>query len=385
MAVAILALAVQRAGTPVSAPVLQVANVVADRRSFRPAAGERVTWRFRTSAAARVSALLYDARDVLVRALEQDADRPSGDHQIAWDGKDDTGREAPPGYYLLAIEARAGSEMVRYDPGESTGGEAFQAAVGYDPGRRAVRYALQRPALVRILLGLKRDGPLLRTLVDWVARAPGEHEEPWDGWDASGVVRFADSRELDVQVWAYELPVNAVVVEAPAATAPKAPASSAPPDPASLAPVRLSFLDFGADRPRRPRAAGRVPEMYNHWQHDRARCHDPRIGLRVAGEARRDDKGAVIVGGPLRLQVEVPAGEAAFLQDERFEAVVYLDGSFVFEEEQGYLPFTWTLRPEILTPGEHVVTLMIRGYEGHFGTASLRVARPKAGSAAARS
>ena len=73
------------------------------------------------------------------------------------------------------------------------------------------------------------------------------------------------------------------------------------------------------------------------------------------------------------------------LHEERFEAVIYVDGSFVFEEEQGYLPFTWMLQPEMVTPGEHVITFMIRGYEGHFGTTSIRVMRPSgAGPAAAR-
>ena len=30
---------------------------------------------------------------------------------------------------------------------------------------------------------------------------------------------------------------------------------------------------------------------------------------------------------------------------------------------------------DILTPGDHVVTFMLRGYDGHFGSASIRVRR----------
>jgi hypothetical protein len=117
--------------------------------------------------------------------------------------------------------------------------------------------------------------------------------------------------------------------------------------------------------------------MYNHWQHDRARCHNPEVALGVpAGVARQPD-GAVRATAPVPVRLELSERESSFLQEERFEAVIYVDGVFAFEEEQGYFPFTWTLNPEILTPGEHVVTFMIRGYEGHFGSASLRVVRPR--------
>ena len=43
---------------------------------------------------------------------------------------------------------------------------------------------------------------------------------------------------------------------------------------------------------------------------------------------------------------------------------------------QGYLPFTRRLKPELLPPGEHIVTFMIRGYDGHFGSGSIKVYRP---------
>jgi hypothetical protein len=115
--------------------------------------------------------------------------------------------------------------------------------------------------------------------------------------------------------------------------------------------------------------------MYNHWQHDRLRCHNPGALLSVAGGGARGD-GPVSVGAPLPLKLELPADEAAFVQEERFETVIYVDGVFAFEEEQGYLPFTWTLEPAMLTAGDHVVTFMVRGYEGHFGSSSIRVTRP---------
>jgi flagellar hook capping protein FlgD len=365
-------------------PALSVTGVVAERLSFRPSRGETAAWRYRTSRSARVKASIYDARDVLVRALLDGADLEAGDHTLSWDGRDDKGRPAPPAYYLLAIEAAAGGDKVRFDPSESTGGTLLAATdVKADAAKNVVRYALEKPSLVRILLGLKKDGPLLRTLVDWVARGAGEHVESWDGWDASGAIQFGASPDLDVQVWAYDLPVNAVVVVGGAADPADAtlPAASSAP---SASPPRLEFLDFEAGRAVRERGARKPHEVYNHWMHDRARCHDPKIRLEAPESTTRAADGAVSVGAPTPLRLAMAPEEGSFLQEERFEAVVYLDGAFVFEEEQGYLPFTWMLKPDLLTPGEHVITFMARGYEGHFGTASLKVFRPGAVAAAGR-
>ena len=80
----------------------------------------------------------------------------------------------------------------------------------------------------------------------------------------------------------------------------------------------------------------------------------------------------------------VDPAEGSFRQDERFESVSCMDGFFALEEENN-LSFTWTLKPESLTPGEHLATCMVRGYEGHFGPASIRVRRGgEAGSSAGR-
>jgi len=362
--------------SPVGDVLPAVSDVVAERLSFRPQSGEKVSWRYRTAVASTVTASIFDGRDLLVRVVLKGQDLPAGDHRLAWDGRDDDGRVAPPGYYVLTIESQAGGKTVRYDPTEATGGELTQAsAARYDTGRGLVNYALQKPSLLRIHLGLKDDGPLLRTLVDWVARSAGEHTESWDGWDASHVIRFGDSPKLDIQVWAYALPVNAVIVDPPATTLLPAVLKSRPADSPTV--TRPEFLEFPRGRPTRPKGAARAHEMYNHWQHDRTRCHNPIVGLKAVGTESRGGSGPLTVAAPLPLRLDLTPEEASSLQDERFEAVIYVDGIFEFEEEQGYLPFTWSLKPEMLTPGEHVITFMVRGYEGHFGSSSIRVLRPK--------
>jgi hypothetical protein len=64
-----------------------------------------VTWRTGFERA-RVTIALYDVRGRRVRLLLDDPEAP-GAAGAAWDGTDDAGRAAPPGVYVVALDARA--------------------------------------------------------------------------------------------------------------------------------------------------------------------------------------------------------------------------------------------------------------------------------------
>ena len=49
------------------------------------------------------------------------------------------------------------------------------------------------------------------------------------------------------------------------------------------------------------------------------------------------------------------------------------DGIFVFENETGFLPMTWNWDSTSVNPGTHYLTANLRGYEGNFGIATLKV------------
>lgn len=57
----------------------------------------------------------------------------------------------------------------------------------------------------------------------------------------------------------------------------------------------------------------------------------------------------------------------------RFEPVFFVDGQFAFENEVGFVPMTWNFDPRSLNEGEHYLTVNLRGYEGNFGIATLKV------------
>jgi hypothetical protein len=68
----------------------------------------RTELRFALSRAQSVTLTLYDQRGRLVRTLADGA-RPAGEHRVAWDGRDRSGREVGAGVYLAVLRTEEGT------------------------------------------------------------------------------------------------------------------------------------------------------------------------------------------------------------------------------------------------------------------------------------
>jgi flagellar hook assembly protein FlgD len=69
----------------------------------------RTLIRFELSRAARVRLTIFDVRGARVRVLV-DGSRPSGHHEVAWDGRDGRGMDAATGTYFYRLEAEQVAE-----------------------------------------------------------------------------------------------------------------------------------------------------------------------------------------------------------------------------------------------------------------------------------
>jgi hypothetical protein len=216
-----------------------------------------------------------------------------------------------------------------------------------------VRYVLDRPARVSIRLGLE-SGPYLRTLVDWVPRTAGGHAERWDGLDASGVLKLDTNPALSPVIRAVALPDNTLFVGA--------------------LPDRLQFAVERSDPAlMRPRTGPDGPRrMFDHARQPLDTRGDITATLKLGDGFQQDGEGRWVVSGKVPLTVDVAAEDRELAVQRRFEAVFYVDGVFTHENELGYLPLNWTWDTSRFNPGEHFVTINIRGYEGNFGTATIK-------------
>jgi hypothetical protein len=54
---------------------------------------------------AEVRLVLHDVRGRLVRRVQDGGVLPAGTHRLAWDGRDEGGRDVPPGVYFATVSA----------------------------------------------------------------------------------------------------------------------------------------------------------------------------------------------------------------------------------------------------------------------------------------
>lgn len=353
-------LALTTAISPAAAEELTLTNVQADPRQFDAERERVVTIRFNLNRPATVTARIYDGRDLLVRAVEASAAAP-GEQVIQWDGRDSKGRPVPPEAYVFTLTAEHGNDRAIYDLTDSTGGQDLvPRAVEWSADSAMLSYVLDRPARVNARIGLKNNGPLLKTLINWVVRPAGLQREAWDGRDASGVLDLARHPQLDVFVQAYALPDNAILVGSPQS---KVQLIDPLPGPHEIRP-----------RPTTASAAGQSRRMYAHAQQPLEARSDIAVRLVLPPEFTKQADGSSLVRDgkvPVRLEIEPKDLERAL--SRRFEPVFFVDGQFAFENEVGFVPMTWMWDASTVNDGEHFLTVNVRGYEGNFGIASVKV------------
>jgi FlgD Ig-like domain len=335
-----------------SNPSLVISQVRLDRDRIDPAKHEVVAVRFNLNEPAEVTLSVFDGRDHRVyQASEKVA---AGDHAMSWNGQDASGKPVPPEAYSYTLTAKNAKGQTIHDLTDLTGGVLLTAKdVRWDAAEGKLHYYLDKPARVNLRFGLQ-DGPYLRTVVDWVPRSAGANAEGWDGMDASGVLKLGTLPAVQPVVKAYTLPDNTIFVGANA--------------------DRIQFVAEKEASAMRERTAPKpAKEMFNLAQQPLDTRGDVTAKLTLGGNVRQDKEGRWIVSGKLPLKADVADAQRQRVIERRFEASFYIDGVFSHENELGYVPLTWTWDSSQVNNGEHFITLNIRGYEGNFGTATVKV------------
>lgn len=338
---------------------LRIENVYTDASIFSPANNEKIELHFHLSKPAQVTVTVYDS---LNRAVSQPLINEmlqKGNRSIEWDGLDASGRPLPPNYYLYTIKAKsADGEEILYDPSDITGGKQIGIQnITFDRSNNQVSFSLKQPAILNMRVGMVDGGPMMNTLIDWMPFSAGQHIINWDGRDRTGTLSLKNVRKLNINGPAYSLPMNALILTG------KQPLK------------RPSFLgnDDILDAVREIINDPKQRMISNHWQHRRNQCYDPDIILTLPANQKYTQEGLALVDGPLNLTMNVNQQDRNFMINQRFEIVSYIDFLFAHEEEMGFLPYYWTWDPHGINDGVHYITVMFRGYEGHFGTTTIKV------------
>ncbi len=201
----------------------------------------------------------------------------------------------------------------------SSPGDLVATDLNFDVETGEIRYTLSEKSLIRIRIGIKDGGPLLRTLVDWDRREKGSCLEIWDKKDSSGKVLFADRTDFLVMVTCRRTENT---------------------DTKSLSPGI--------------RGLKKAPKF--------------RIEFPKSEDVYKKD--IPIVRGNTPVRITLDSQHKNWLTESKYELGIYIDSIYLMEDEQGTSPFTYLLDTTGMNEGIHTLTINVVSYTGEVGTRS---------------
>ncbi|MBF0384620.1 MAG: hypothetical protein HQL27_01985 [Candidatus Omnitrophica bacterium] len=195
--------------------------------------------------------------------------------------------------------------------------EIYPSGLSFNADTGEIKYTLPEDALVRIRIGIKDGGPLLRTLVDWEKRGKGDNIETWDFKEPNNGVFFGKRSDYLIAIFCQGL-----------------------------------NSDVGNSRGQRKSES---------------------LKAKVVNSGSVSSDNIPEVGDTAIIRVGFDNNELGWMLESKFEVSIFLDNVFYYEDEEGVNPFNFNLDTKNMNEGEHTVTVNIIGYEGEILTASAKI------------
>ncbi|WP_152208398.1 hypothetical protein [Marinobacter changyiensis] len=319
-----------------------------DRPAFNPSNGEQFEIPIIPEASGALVVVITTADGDEVKRLETTVpDIAVGERIIVkWDGRDANNTVVPDEAYIPVLIM----DGTVSNPAEYSGGEVIESIKPDFSSKGVISFRLEEPSRILIRTGIQ-GGPLMRTLANWEPRAPGKNIVRWDGYDKDGIVNLMEEPDLGVLLTGFRLPAQSIITLGSDEDYSKWRAAHGwrdeMPDPESV------VLQRNGERLSRhfflPRIAEREPELL----------------LRVNNETVNDQ--SVSVDGPFTITVDLDSTDQWAMDQSQYEVAFFINGEFVAEEEQGYVPLKWRWNPTGLKPGKHTLTVNVSSFNGAVG------------------
>ncbi len=314
---------------------------------------------FSLSEKAKVFIDIYTPDGNKIRTLTSAQELKKGKHFLSWNGKDDTGTVVPNEAYVVVLKAKNKSGTYIDDPRTYSGGEIETNLHTKMTFEGKTIYKLSKPSRVLIRAGIK-DGPMMRSLINWRPKPAGENIQHWNGYDEDKVVNVLDTKKYGVIVVAFSLPSHSIIV-----TGNK----------------NLSYAKYYKEKhlefkpvPLKQRllernGKGISPHYYNFRITDR----DPKIDIKFPDSAQKTKNGISVFKNdqPVPITVLMSKEDEEFMEQSKYEVSFFVDFDFKSEEELGYMPITWLWSPNGLSKGKHILSVNISGFSGQVGVENI--------------
>ena len=333
---------------------LKITRVGLDTKVFNPSKGETVTLGFEVTRQAGVQVAIYDTLGQKVQSFDM-PDLKAGRHNITWDGRRVNGKLAAGDVFLYVIEAKTkdGNKVI-YNPARKTGGfEVKPLEYTLDKKTGEIEYVLPKACMIRIRAGLK-DGMFTGSVFEWEPRTAGRHNYKWDGKDNSDQMNLLRHRDLDIRLTCYTLPANTIITTG------------------TIIPFAFEKNPGGTESRERSRLWA-TEGKYFHYQHAPRSCHQPNFKVLFPTQAKSNSVDAPVVSGIVPVRIELDQRDAQHLINTRFEIMLFVDGVFIYEIEEGSSPFTFNWDTKGFAKSPHIVTVNLIAYDDHIGIVSRKV------------
>jgi flagellar hook assembly protein FlgD len=335
--------------------LFEITKVGVDKKSFDPSSGETVALSFEITEQADVHVFIYDRLGQKV----QNIDRPAleaGIHSVTWDGRNANGKLASGDVFLYVIQATTkDGKKAAYNMAEETGGlevKSLEYTLDRDTG--AIGYVLPKACMIRIRAGLM-DGMFAKSLFDdWKPSVAGRHTYQWDGKDNSGQLYLLKSKNLDIRLTCYTLADNTIIVTG------------------NIVPFEVEPNLSKAENQEREHLWA-TKGKYLHYRHDPQICHPPRFKVLFPTANPSEKQDANVIAGVVPIRIELDPRDVKHLINTRFEVMLFIDGVFIYEIEEGSSPFTYNWDTKDFARGPHIVTVNLMSYDDHIGIVSRKV------------
>jgi hypothetical protein len=255
----------------------------------------------------------------------------------------------PKGVWLFCLVASdAEHKLIGFYPKAPGGGEIIQVRESsLDPDKKTIRYFLPRAACVRVRAGF-REGLYLHPVISGEVQTAGEHLVAWDGSGQDGLfTNLYQHPSLQVSVLALSLPVNILATEE---------RSYWRADNAAM-PTPLALPAYLSDLAKPP------------WTTQGTKGNEPTYLMAddytLSLEAQQDAASRTV-----EVKTDCSSANRARLFNKRFELMLFLDTTFLVEDERSQLPFSYRLSTRGLAPGRHIFTANVVDADSAVGTVS---------------
>ncbi len=345
-----------------AAPVAAIGDYA--NESFSPVRGESFSIPVHVNDPAKVKAIKVEIRssdDDLMRTLAIVEITPdTTDYAVKWDGRDDADSVVPDEAYspVIIVTMQSDETLTIAARGTSGGEEVYDFEKTIRPG--VIEYSLPAASRMLVRSGIK-NGPMLRTLIDWQPRTAGFHAERWNGRDKDDVVAIEQNPDVGYLIVGYQLPDHVIITHGNSSESYR-----------HYRERRNWPLKQASSEQRALERNGRVlrQEAFQPVLQQKS----PRIDVKLLTTATRQPAQRVKLLEEMLTEVKLHPLDEIYLDQERYEISFFVDHAFIAEEEQGYVPFTWRWSPGRLgiKPGEHLLTVNVSGYNGQVGVKNIK-------------